>query len=164
MTAESGLFAVEEPFRLAMRRMAATVTILSTKLNGICHGMTATAVTVVSVSPPAMLATVNQGASIHDPLRQARRFWVNLLNEKQYDHCLAFSGKLTGSDRFRDGDWQEEHGMPFLADAQANLLCEVARDVPFATHTIFIARVLDVRLLPGAQPLIYLEGRPCRPA
>jgi flavin reductase (DIM6/NTAB) family NADH-FMN oxidoreductase RutF len=153
---------LSEPFRQAMRRMAATVTILSTRHAGVSHGMTATAVSCVSVSPPAMLASVNQNASLHEPLRRARRFWINLLTDEQAEHCSAFSGRLSGQDRFTCGDWREGNGMPYLADAQANLFCEVAREVPFATHTVFIAEVLEVRQLPDAQPLIYLEGQPCR--
>jgi flavin reductase (DIM6/NTAB) family NADH-FMN oxidoreductase RutF len=67
-------------------------------------------------------------------------------------------------DRFRSGSWQEERGMPLLADAQANIYCEVDLPIPFATHTIFIARVIEARVSGTVRPLIYLDGRPCSAA
>lgn len=153
-----------DTFRFAMRGVAATVSILTTRVGGVAYGMTATAVAPVSLSPPALLACVNREASIHDPIRQGRLFWVNVLGEEHDEECRAFAGKLAGPDRFRCGAWREGHGMPYLADAQANLLCELDREVPVATHTVFIARVVDVRASGTNRPLIYLDGRPGRAA
>jgi flavin reductase (DIM6/NTAB) family NADH-FMN oxidoreductase RutF len=87
---------------------------------------------------------------------------VNVLAEHHDQQCFAFSGKMNGPDRFNCGTWRDERGLPLLADAQANLFCEVEREIPFATHTIFIGRVVEVRNSGGARPLIYLDGRPGR--
>jgi flavin reductase len=150
-----------DAFRLAMRRMAATVSILTTRMDEQPYGMTATAVSPVSMAPPALLVSINQSASIHEPLKRIGAFWVNLLGDDHDKHCFAFSGKLAGADRFRCGSWQEERGMPLLADAQANIFCEVDLQIPFATHTIFIARMIEARISDAVRPLIYLDGRPC---
>jgi flavin reductase (DIM6/NTAB) family NADH-FMN oxidoreductase RutF len=152
--------ASSEAFRLAMRRMAATVSIITTELDGVPHGMTATAVSAVSADPPSLLVAINQSASIHAPLCQRGAFWVNLLGETHSEQCLAFSGKLKGDARFGCGAWRREHEIPLLEDAQANLFCRVEQTIAYATHTIFIAAVRDVRVKNGINPLIYFDGRP----
>lgn len=149
-------------FRVAMRRMAATVSIISTRLESVPYGMTATAVSPVSMDPPSLLVAVNQSASIHAPIKSLGVFWVNLLGEDHIEQCQAFSGKLSGSNRFHSGTWIEERGMPLLADAQANICCEVELQIPFATHTIFISRVIEVRASGSVRPLVYLDGQPRR--
>jgi flavin reductase len=148
-----------DSFRLAMRRMAATVSIITTEFEGVPYGMTATAVSAVSVSPPSLLIAVNQSASIHNPLRQAGAFWLNLLSADHGEHCSAFSGRLQGAERFTCGEWRRERGMPLLTDAQAGLLCEVDKEIPYATHTIFIAQVIETRVGGPLNPLVYFDGR-----
>jgi flavin reductase (DIM6/NTAB) family NADH-FMN oxidoreductase RutF len=58
------------------------------------------------------------------------------------------------------GNWrQTEDGLPFLSDAQANLFCEVARIMDYATHAIFIARVYFVRAQEAVDPLLFQDGK-----
>ena len=57
-------------FRLAMRKLASTVTVLTTREADEHHGMAATAVTSLSTEPPSLLVCVNRSASLHDPLHR----------------------------------------------------------------------------------------------
>jgi flavin reductase (DIM6/NTAB) family NADH-FMN oxidoreductase RutF len=95
-----------ETFRLAMRRIAATVSILMTRMDDQTYGMIATAVSPVSMAPPALLVSISQSASIHEPLKRIGAFWVNLLADDYDKQCFAFSGKLAGPDRVRFGSWK----------------------------------------------------------
>lgn len=100
-------------FRLAMRRLAATVTIITTSDSGTRHGMTATAVTSVCADPPSILFCVNQSASIHAPLKVGSRICVNLLKAAHTELSNVFSGKLEGEARFGHGQWDAgEFGVP----------------------------------------------------
>ena len=83
-------------FKEAMRQVAATVSIISTRSEGSRYGMTATAVTSVSCDPPSLLVCINRSASIHKPLEERKLFWVNLLREGQQSLCSTFSGGKTG--------------------------------------------------------------------
>jgi flavin reductase len=150
---------VQEPFRLAMRRMAATVSIVTTRWDGTAYGMTATSVSAVSMTPPTLLVAINQQASLHDPLISAGIYWVNLLKDEHDVECSAFSGKVRGSERFRHGHWEDLHGVPRLVDAQANILCEVVKTVPFATHTIVLGSVCEALTAEDINPLIYIDGQ-----
>jgi flavin reductase len=146
-------------FRDAMRRLAATVTVVSTHHEDVRHGMTATAVTSVSVEPATLLVCINQLASIHAPLLARRRFCVNLLHSGHAELSQNFAGELVGDARFAIGEWRAEDGdVPYLADAQANLFCDLDLAVPYATHTIVIGRVTAVRVRDEVAPLIYRDG------
>lgn len=147
-----------ESFRHAMRRMAATVSIVSTASRGSRYGMTATAVTSVSMDPPSLLVCVNRDASIHDPLCESDRFCINLLSQGQDEHCHVFSGREDGEARFDFGSWACRGEIPYLVDAQANLFCSTDKRITYGTHTIFIGLVGDARFNDGTRPLLYLDG------
>ncbi len=152
---------VQQLFRLAMRRMAATASIVTTRWNGTDHGMTATSVTAISMSPPSLMVAINQGASIHDPLIKAGVFCVNLLCDDHDTELSAFSGKVKGPERFRHGHWSDQHNIPRLVDAQANIFCRIVQTMPFATHTIVIGTVIEALARENVNPLIYLDGKAC---
>ena len=150
---------VQQPFRLAMRRMAATVCIVTTRSAGVAYGMTATSVTALSMDPPSLMVAINQGASIHDPVLKSEAFWINVLRDDHDHECSVFSGKVKGAERFQSGAWRDQHDIPRLVDAQANIFCRIAKTIPFATHTIVIGSVIEAVSGEEVNPLIFLDGR-----
>jgi flavin reductase (DIM6/NTAB) family NADH-FMN oxidoreductase RutF len=147
-------------FRQAMRRLAATVTIVSTARMGQRSGMTATAVTSLSVQPPALLVCVNRSASLHADLSLGARFCVNILGHAHGELSAAFGGQTEPEGRFAQGAWQDDPWeVPYLSDAPANVFCIVARMIDYGTHSIVIGSVYAAREGEGAHPLIYGNGR-----
>jgi len=147
-------------FRDAMRRFATTVSIISCASGGCRYGMSATAVTSLSIDPPSLLVCVNKSTATHRVLSRGGRFCVNVLRSFHSQLSQAFSGKLKGEDRFRLGAWHEsDDGVPFLDDAQANLFCEIDRITDYGTHTIFIGRVYLARVNADVDPLLYQDGK-----
>lgn len=148
-------------FRAAMRRLAATVTVLSARdqLGRRC-GMTATAVTSVSAAPPALLACVNRSAALHAHLGLGNRFCINLLHTGQQPISEICSGGAEGEARFNTGDWRDDaEAVPYLHDAQANIFCAVEAVHAYGSHGIFIGRVLRVQTRDAIAPLVYQDGR-----
>lgn len=146
-------------FKAAMRQFATTVSIVSTAGGGERFGMTATAIASVSMDPPGLLICVNHDAGIHDPLKARRLFWLNVLHEGQEEFCSAFGGGLPADERFSLGNWSTcESGLPYLADAQANILCAIEADLAYGTHTIFVAKVLKALSHSDIRPLVYFKG------
>lgn len=147
-------------FRAAMRRLAATVTVISTIAeNGSRHGMTATAVTSVSADPPAVLACVNRSAALHAQLGLGRRLCINLLHCSQQRLSEVFAGALEGEIRFTEGDWlSNAEGVPYLTDAQANIFCEIEALHAYGTHSVCIGRVTQATCRADVAPLVYLDG------
>ena len=148
-------------FKAAMRRLAATVTIVtnSDAETGRRSGMTATAVTSLSVDPPSLLVCVNRSASMHASFTAGRRFCVNILGEPHAELARSFGGRVEPELRFTEGEWQEDGAVPFLADAVAAIFCAVDQLVDYGTHSIVIGRVELVRVREDQQPLIYGNGR-----
>ena len=153
---------VTQDFRRAMRRHAATVTIISTaEAGGRRHGMAATAVSSVTMDPPTLLICVNSSASIHAPLLARGQFCVNLLMTSHHELVPLFSGQKSGEERFDTGDWHHhpDHAVPYLRDAQSNLFCTVETVTPVGTHSVILARVVGVQVAESVAPLIYADGR-----
>jgi flavin reductase (DIM6/NTAB) family NADH-FMN oxidoreductase RutF len=81
---------------------------------------------------------------------------VNILAEQHADLATRFATRVP--DRFAGVPVLEgEHGVPLLADALAHLQCTAVDPVDAATHTVFLARVRDVRVRAG-EPLAYFRG------
>ena len=147
-------------FRDAMRRMAATVNVITVSHEGKPMGMTATAVSSLAADPPSLLICVNQSASMHGSLALATHFRVNVLHRDQIDVSRTFSDSTLRDVRFERGGWEHDGSEPpFLPDAQASLLCERSQLIAFATHTIVIGLVCKVRTRDDIDPLVYLDGR-----
>ena len=138
---------VAHQFRRSMRALTSAVSVISTAHQGRMFGMTATAVTSVSMEPPSLLVCINKSATVHDALLGCRRFYVNLLHAQQSNVASAFSSKPVET-RFANGEWTTDAvGIPFLVGAQANVLCDVDDTHSYGSHTIVIgkARAVAVR-------------------
>ena len=146
-------------FREAMRRVAATVHVLTISDRGVPMGMTATAVSSLSADPPSLLVCVNQSASMHNALAGVMHFCVNVLHADQVEIARTFSNNALRDVRFENGGWRQEEGQPpYLPDAQASLICERQQLIAFATHTICIGMVSRIRVRGEIEPLLYLNG------
>lgn len=154
---------IQAAFRLAMRGIASTVSVVTAGDRQRGHGMTATSVTSVSLAPAALLVCINQKTLLHDIISSTSRFCVNVLAEQHVAISNAFSGAVAPADRFLQGDWSEtDEGIKYLKNAQARIFCVKQLAVPFGTHTIFIGEVEDVQLAEHAAPLLYQNATYCR--
>ena len=79
---------------------------------------------------------------------------------RNLDIAKIFSSNATAAGRFAAGDWRADaEGMPYLADAQANLFCRKEQEINYGSHTIFIGRVLQALTREDVSPLVYRDGR-----
>jgi flavin reductase (DIM6/NTAB) family NADH-FMN oxidoreductase RutF len=159
MTVSSDARQVAEGFRAAMRRMASSVCVVTTRNGDMHQGMAATSVASLSMQPPSLLVCVNRSVATHKALHESGLFCVNLLGEAHAAVCDAFGGKLSGPERFSVGDWREsEQGLRYLPDAPAAMICRLDAAHDYGTHTICIGAVEQVLLGANGAPLLYREG------
>jgi len=159
MEAAGSRSALADDYRSAMRRLAATVCILTAGAGADRRGMTATAVMSFSADPPLIAAAVNRSSSIRERLAEGAEFTVNLLAEGQDALARDFAGGLPPDRRFERGDWMGgEDEPPLLADAVAAIICTVERQIEHASHCLIIGRVIRVRLTEDHRPLVYAHG------
>ena len=150
--------ALVESFRQAMRRVAATVNVISLCVDGEAMGITATAVSSISMDPPSMLVCINRAASVHPSMDIVTHFGVNVLHRDQEAVARIFADRRLHAERFSDGWENDGAGPPRLREAQASILCRRIEHHTFGTHSIFIGLVEAVWTREGVDPLLYLDG------
>ena len=152
--------ALAPAFRQAMRRLTSTVCIVSAHADSEPVGMTMTAVTSVSMEPPALLICANRRSRLHAALTPGTPFCVNVLRVGHDSVAAAFGGRASHAERFCLGNWAiGGDGPPHLEDALANLFCCVANSLDHGSHTLFVGEVREVRTGAEGPPLIYGDGR-----
>jgi flavin reductase (DIM6/NTAB) family NADH-FMN oxidoreductase RutF len=151
----------KEHFRKAMSRFATGVTVITTTLDGEMHGMTANAVTSLSLDPMLLLVCVDKNADSHDILSKAGVFAVNILSESQADLSNRFAKKeFDGAHDMDDVPHSiAESGAPIIDGAIAYIDCRTITEHHGGDHTIFIGEVLDARELNGAAPLLFYTAK-----
>jgi flavin reductase (DIM6/NTAB) family NADH-FMN oxidoreductase RutF len=149
----------EENFRQSMRRLAATVCLISCRHEGVRFGITVTSVTSLCFKPLSILACINNGTSIIGPLLAEGRYCINVLQRSQVELSKRFAGGVPADQRFLVGNWAEtDDGIPYLPEAQANLFCTVDQTVAYSTHQIVIGRAMAAAFAETVAPLIYQNG------
>ena len=147
--------------RQAMRRLAASVVIVSAREGDTRYAMVASAVTSLSMEPPSLLVCVNRTATMYPYLAVGKDFCINILSQAHEDLSKLCSGAEKGEARFAVGDWREDPDTktPFLGDAQASLICAIDAIHHYGTHAIVIGKVKRVHLHGDIYPLIYVDGK-----
>ena len=147
-----------DAFRNAMRRVASTVNVISINVDGQPMGVTATAVSAVSLDPPSLLVCINRAASLHAPMGDMSHFRINVLHRDQEEIARMFADRSQHALRFRSGWDLACAGAPRLVDAQATILCRRTDSHSFGTHSIFIGVVEEAGGREDVDPLVYLDG------
>lgn len=146
-------------FKRAMRSVAATVNVISICVDGQPMGITATAVSSISLDPPSLLVCINRAASVHESMGGMSHFCVNVLHRDQEDIAQMFADRDQHALRFSSG-WDIDCApAPRLIDAQARILCRRIDSHSFGTHSIFIGVVEEAEARDPVDPLVWLDGR-----
>jgi flavin reductase (DIM6/NTAB) family NADH-FMN oxidoreductase RutF len=145
--------------KLALRRLASAVAVVTCRDGRARHAMTATAVNAMSMQPPSMIVCVNRSTAFHAVISRASGFAINILHRNQVEISMGCGGEAHGEDRFGFGAWGEEDGVPVLTDAQARVVCAKEATLDYGSHTIFIGRVTSTGIHGEVDPLIYVDGK-----
>jgi flavin reductase (DIM6/NTAB) family NADH-FMN oxidoreductase RutF len=146
-----------ERFRSVMSRFASGVSIITTRHEGIDYGLTASAVTSLSLDPPMLLICVNKASNTRDALAEAQVFAVNILREDQGELARRFADSQPGKFEGQCISYGEL-GVPLLDDVLATIECRVSEIVSGGTHSIFLAEVQTAQAT-EEMPLTYFRGR-----
>jgi flavin reductase (DIM6/NTAB) family NADH-FMN oxidoreductase RutF len=146
-----------EDFLQALRNWASGVTVVTTKdFQGNLHGITVSAFSSVSLTPPLVLVCIDKQAGSHDAFQESRAFVVNILSEDQEHVSRQFASPLP--DKFAGIDFDEGiEGIPVLRGTLANLECHLMLTYEAGDHTIFIGEIQHSRAFKG-KPLLYFQS------
>jgi flavin reductase (DIM6/NTAB) family NADH-FMN oxidoreductase RutF len=148
-------------FRGAMRQLTGGVSVITVGHGSDISGMTVTSVSSLSVDPPALIVSINRGASSWPLLKRYGCFGVNILTADQIDIAERFTGKegVKGAERFAGARWTTRaSGVPLLVGALAAIDCEIEEIFERHSHAIVIGRVLDMQVSARTAALAYWQG------
>jgi flavin reductase (DIM6/NTAB) family NADH-FMN oxidoreductase RutF len=146
-------------FRRILGHWASGVSVVTTRTPaGRPCGLTANAISSLSLDPPLVLACVERDADTHDCIVTTRKFAISILAESGERLARLFATahaeqKFDGI-AFRD----EVTGAPVLEDAIAWVDCELHAQYDGGDHSIFIGRVVAGDAREGAPLLYYRSG------
>ena len=135
-----------QAFRRTMSLFATGVTVITTRVNGGIHGMTASSVAPVSLDPLLVLVSIARRTRMYDIIHRAGKFAINILSEHQEELSRHFAGAETGllpaSLRFESGP---DDSAPFIHDTLAAIRCRIEREVDVGDHVVVLGRVIQFR-------------------
>ncbi len=145
-------------FRRVLGHWATGVAVVSTRTPaGRPCGLTASAVTSLSLEPPLVLACIERDADTHDCMITTGYFGVSILDAEAERLARHFATAPPG-EKFEGVAFHEEvTGAPILDGALAWIDCRVHAHYDGGDHTIFVGEVVaaDAR---NAAPLVYYRS------
>jgi 4-nitrophenol 2-monooxygenase / 4-nitrocatechol 4-monooxygenase, reductase component len=145
-------------FRRILGHWASGVAVVTTRdASSDPRGLTASAVTSVSLEPPLVLVCIDRAADSHGSIRAAGIFAVNVLPQSGERTARRFAGSDTVA-KFEGVAYRSEvTGAPVLDEALAWVDCRVHHEFDGGDHTIFVGEVVAGDAREG-EPLVYYRG------
>ena len=141
-------------FRSALGRFATGVTVITTEVQGVTHGMTANAFMSVSLNPPLVAVAVDNRAKINQFLAQGERYGVSILAVHHDKLSTHFAGRPQGEIEFQ---FVHHHEMPLIQDAVAHVVARVVATHLAGDHTLYVGQVEYLDWQDG-HPLLFYAG------
>jgi flavin reductase (DIM6/NTAB) family NADH-FMN oxidoreductase RutF len=143
-------------------RFATGVTVLSTIADNETWGMTANAVTSLSLEPPLVLVAVVRNSATDSYVKASRCFALNILTVEQKHLSTRFSGP--GPRDFSDLETKTAvTGCPILVDAMGWVDCRLVDVHSGGDHEIFIGEIVAGDAQHGEKkPLLFYSGQYAR--
>ena len=144
--------------RRVMGLFATGVTIITTRdSQGRSYGLTANAITSLSLEPPLLLICVDRKAESFAHFYDSKCFVVNILSDTQQALSARFA--KSGGDKFAGVACRAGHlGVPLIEGAIATLECRIVETHDAGDHVIHIGEVAQTTIHSG-RPLLFFQGQ-----
>lgn len=148
-----------EPMAAALGRIPSGLFVLTVKRDDIETGMLASWVQQCSFNPPLLSLAINPKRDIAGLLTSDSLFTLNILEDTQTDMIVHFGRgfslkepAFTGLEVLRG----QSNG-PILAESLAFLTCQVKSRHPAGDHDLFVAQVIDGRMIDEGHPMVHIR-------
>lgn len=130
----------------------------------------------VCTNPPMLSISIRPTRYSYDLIKKSKVFSVNIMGEDyadKVDYCGVVSGRDV--DKWNKTGLTMEHGKkikaPLVGEALVQIECKVKEIIPLGSHTMFLARVIDVHVsrkymdkngrfsLEKGKPFVYSHGQ-----
>lgn len=143
-------------FRRILGHLPTGVTVVTASDGEPC-GLTASAVTSVSLDPPLVLVCVGRHTDTHACIERTRAFAVNVLRERAEGLSRRFAEHEPARKFVGVAYRSESTGSPILERALAWIDCRLWASYDGGDHSIFVGEVVAGDADQGA-PLLYFRG------
>jgi flavin reductase len=151
-----------EDFRSVLGRFATGVALMTTVVDDVPHGMTASAVSSVSLDPPLVLVCVDRGAVMAAQVVKGGVFALSFLAEDQAELSVLFAdpARPEGVVQFAEVTTTVAvTGAAILTRALAWVDCRLWATYDGGDHLIVVGQVLDLGVeQPEVDPLVYYRS------
>ena len=145
----------QDQYRKTIGLFATGVTVILTEKDGEVHGMTANAVTSLSLDPTLIIVCPSKSAHLESLLLEEVTFTVNILGDHQEALSNYFAAG-TGDPEFNFEPWPIADKSPRLGGCIGALACRVYRRYEGGDHRIVVGEVLDTYIAEEPHwPLLY---------
>ncbi len=134
------------------------VYVVTTRLDDVVNGMTASWVSQVSLKPLLVMVSIAPSRYSHRLIRESGVFAINVLDSTQADLGKRFGYKSGRQvDKFAGLEYATAAtGAPILPQAYAYLDLKLKDTCTAGDHTLFLGEVAAAKILhPQAQPLVF---------
>lgn len=148
-------------FRAALGSFATGVSVMTTDVDGEPHGMTANALSSVSLDPPLVLVCVDRDALMAELVDRAGVFALSFLAADQESLSWHFADpdRPLGVAGFEGVATRTAvTGCRLLADTVGSVDCDVVQTTGAGDHVIVIGRVVAADADEDVAPLVYFRG------
>jgi 3-hydroxy-9,10-secoandrosta-1,3,5(10)-triene-9,17-dione monooxygenase reductase component len=147
-------------FRDVCGRFATGVCVITSMTDAGPSGLTANAVTSLSLRPPLMVVCFDNQARTLEAVRRSGRFGVQFLAHDQEQIAARFASKEPEHLKFDGVDWSERSGVPVIARCLGGVACSLNDLVPGGDHMIAVGEVHDLWSSDGEalEPLVFYRG------
>jgi len=146
-----------DAFRAVIGHLPTGVTVVTASGPEGPSGLTANAVSSLSLDPPLMLACLDRGSRTLRAVEAAGRFGVNVLAADQAELARAFATKREMHEKWDGVAWSDRAGAPALDGTVVWAACELRDVLGGGDHVIVTGSVLDVAAA-DADPLLFFRG------
>ncbi len=144
--------------RRILGKFATGVTVASTKVGDETWGMTANAVTSLSLDPPLVILCIQKEGQSRDKFEEGGCFALNILSAGQQEISDRFAYK--GPKDFSDLETIEaETGAPILKGSLGWVDCKLKEILPGGDHDIFVGEIVAGSAPEEGEPLLYFNGK-----
>lgn len=146
-----------DAYKLAFRHHPAGVALITAATATGPVGLTASSVASVALDPTVLSFSVTRATGSAGALLGVDTIAVHLLGTGQAGLAEVFA--RSGAPRFTaEQGWSRfAEGEPWLPAAPAALRCRTIQRTPVGSSTLVLAQVLEVRLGPADEPLVYRD-------
>ena len=140
-----------------MSAWASGVTVVTSRADGLAHGITASSFTSVSLDPPLVLVCVHDKSPLCEMITRSGRFAVSVLERGQEAASNHFASRGREPAAVLDGVpmTATSDDLPLVEGAPGTLACDLHEAITLGDHLVVVGRVTEARAGGSGSPLIY---------